>query len=189
MNYAEYLKELLRPLGVYNLDEGPFNATELESIGAELDGCSEELNTLCREMLVLSAQDEGLEAVSSLLSLHPVTVDIQRRRAALAALLRVSGDSFTLSAINDNLTGCGLNAKANETEQHGVVEVRFPEVPGIPDGFEAMSRIIEQIIPCHLQIEYVFWYITWVILESKFSTWAELEAADLTWEGLEKLVR
>lgn len=69
-----------------------------------------------------------------------------------------------------------------------MVEVRFPEVPGIPDGFEEMSKIIEQIIPCHLQIEYVYWYITWAILESKFSTWAELEAANLTWEGLEKLV-
>ena len=188
MSYAEYLKELLRPLGVYDLSEGTFSTAELESIGAELDCCSEELNTLCREMLILSAQDEGLDAVSSLLSLHPVTVDTQRRRAALAALLRISGDSFTLSAINDNLTGCGLNAKASETDQRGVVEVRFPDVPGIPDGFEGMRRIIEQIIPCHLQIEYVYWYITWAILESKFSTWAKLEAVGLTWEGLEKLV-
>ena len=188
MSYSEYLKELLRPLGVYDLSDGTFNSQELESIGAELDSCLDELDTLCREMLVLSAQDEGLDEVSSLLSLRPVTTDVARRRAALAALLRISGDSFTLSAINDNLTGCGLNAKASETDQSGVVEVRFPEVPGIPDGFEEMSKIIEQIIPCHLQIEYVYWYITWAILESKFSTWAELEAANLTWEGLEKLV-
>lgn len=188
MSYAEYLKELLRPLGIYDLSEGSFNSGELESIGTALDGCLEALNKLCQEMLVLSAQDEGLDEVSSLLSLRPVTTDPQRRRAALAALLRISGDSFTLDAINDNLAGCGLNAKASETEQSGVVEVRFPEVPGIPDGFEEMSKIIEQIIPCHLQIEYIYWYITWAILESKFSTWAELEDAGLTWEELEKLV-
>ena len=188
MSYAEYLKELLRPLGIYDLSAGTFNGEELESIGAVLDGCLDELNTLCREMFVLSAREEGLEEVSSLLSLRPVATDAARRAAALAALLRIGGDSFTLDAVNDNLAGCGLNAKASETDRTGVVEVCFPEVPGIPDGFEEMSRIIEQIIPCHLQIEYVYWYITWAMLESKFSTWAELEAVNLTWDGLEKLV-
>ncbi len=188
MSCAEYLKEFLRPLGVYNLDAGTFNAQELDSIGAALDDCMEQLDRLCREMLVLTAQEEGLDQVASLLSLRPVTTSTTRRQAALAALLRIGGDSFTIAAINDNLAGCGLNAIASETDRPDIVEVRFPEVPGIPDGFAAMSKIIEQIIPCHLQIEYVYWYITWLILESKFSSWRELEAVELTWEGLEKLV-
>lgn len=188
MSYAEYLKELLRPLGIYDLEDGTFNASELDSIGGALDDCQTELDRICREMLVLTAQDEGLDKTSSLLSLHPVTISQERRRAALAALLRISGDSFTVAALNDNLAGCGLNAVVSETDRTGVVEVRFPEVPGIPDGFEGMSKIIEQIIPCHLQVEYVYWYITWLILESRFSSWAELEAAELTWDGLETMV-
>ena len=188
MSYAGYLKELLRPLGVYNLEDGTFNAAELDGIGAALDVCMAYLEHLEREMIVSTAQDMGLDQVEALLSLHPATEDTDRRRAALAALLRIGGDSFTLTAINDNLAGCGLNAVASETDQAGVIEIRFPEVPGIPDGFEQMCKIIEEIIPCHLLIEYVFWYITWLLLEAKFSTWAELEAAELTWEGLEKLV-
>lgn len=73
---------------------------------------------------------------------------------ALAALLRIGGDSFTLAAINDNLKGCGLNAVASETGTPGEVEVCFPEVPGIPDGFAEMKAIIEDILPCHLEIRY-----------------------------------
>ena len=110
-------------------------------------------------------------------------------QAALAALLRIGGDSFTLTAINDNLKGCGLNAVASETETPGVVEVRFPDVPGIPDGFESMRAILEDILPCHLDIRYVYWYITWALMEERFATWGDIEKLGPTWEELEKMVR
>ena len=110
-------------------------------------------------------------------------------QAALAALLRIGGESFTLTAINDNLKGCGLNAVASETETPGVVEVRFPDVPGIPDGFESMRDILEDILPCHLDIRYVYWYITWALMEERFATWGDIEKLGPTWEELEKMVR
>ena len=44
------------------------------------------------------------------------------------------------------------------------------------------------ILPAHLGIEYVFWYITWEELERKISCWAEIEERQLTWEQLETLV-
>ena len=118
MSYAEELKDLLRPLGVYRLEEG-YGAGELTGVGAGLDGCGTELDRVEREMLLTTAQDTGLEAVESLLVRRPVTDSLERRRAALAALLRIGGDSFTLTAINDNLAGCGLNAVASETGTPG----------------------------------------------------------------------
>lgn len=187
MSYADYLKDLLRPLGVYELD-GTLNGAELESQGGEMDGVETYLETLHREADLTRARGKGLDAVEGLFSRQPVTRDPERRRAALAALLRVSGDSFTLSAINDNLAGCGLNAVAQESGEQ-TVAVSFPEVPGIPDGFEQMRKIIEDILPCHLEVEYVFWYVTWGLMEQKYPKWAELEAVGATWEELEKMVK
>ena len=188
MGYAEYLSELLRPLGVYDLDGGTFSPASLAAKGAALDGCAGELDRVAREMLVLTAEDTGLEAVEALLPYRPVADDLDRRRQALAALLRIGGDSFTLTAVNDNLAGCGLNALAQETGTPGYITVSFPEVPGIPDGYEQMKKIIEEIIPCHLGIEYVFWYITWAMMEERFDTWGDIENGNYTWEELEKLV-
>ena len=142
-----------------------------------------------REMLICTAEGRGLEAIEALLARKPVAASLERRRAALAALLRIGGDSFTLTAINDNLKGCGLNAVASETETPGVVEVRFPDVPGIPDGFESMRAILEDILPCHLDIRYVYWYITWALMEERFATWGDIEKLGPTWEELEKMVR
>jgi len=182
------LKELLRPLGVYRL-EGSINGGELESIGGALDGVAAMLEDLEREMLPDTAEDWGLAAIEGLLARAPVADTPQRRRAALAALLRIGGDSFTLAAINDNLKGCGLNALAHETGETGRVEVTFPDVPGIPDGFEEMRKIIEDILPCHLEVEYVYWYITWAMMEARFAVWGDVEVMGLSWGELEKLVR
>ena len=186
--YGERLKELLQPLGAYRLD-GSVNGAELEAVGAALDGCGALLEAGEREMLLTTAEGPGLEAVESLLARRPVAANTARRRAALAALLRIGGDSFTLRAINDNLAGCGLNAVARETGTAGVVEVRFPDVPGVPEGFGELRRIIEDILPAHLETRYVYWYVTWDQLEEKFSTWGELEALGASWEEIEKMVR
>ena len=185
--YGEYLKQLLYPLGVYRL-ENSFNGAELESIGGVLDGVQNLLEEVHKQADLTTAGESGLKRVESLFARQPVTNDPERLRAALAALLRVGGDSFTLSAINDNLAGCGLNAVASEGESAQTVEVRFPEVPGIPDGYEEMRKIIEDILPCHLAVEYVFWYVTWAMMEERFATWGDIEARNLTWEELEKLV-
>ncbi|BFK88322.1 DUF2313 domain-containing protein [Pseudoflavonifractor sp. DSM 107456] len=188
MSCARYLKEMLAPLRVYRL-EGTLNGAELESIGMALDGPAGALEELEREMLLTTAESWGLDQIESLLRRRPVAQTPQDRREALAALLRIGGDSFTLAAINDNLRGCGVNAVVSETDTPGTVEVRFPDVPGIPDGFDEIREILEDILPCHLLIRYVYWYITWKMLEERFSCWGEIEAMGLSWGELEKLVK
>jgi len=158
---------------------------ELAGQGTALDGCGGKLDRMAREMLLCTAEDEGLTAVETLLPHRPVTQELERRRAALAALLRIGEDSFTLKAINDNLAGCGLNARADETGVPGYVQVSFPEVPGVPDGYEEMRKIIEEILPAHLGIEYVFWYVNWAMMEERFPTWSAL-GNGYTWEDIEK---
>ena len=69
------------------------------------------------------------------------------------------------------------------------MEVWFPEVPGVPEQFERLRAIIEEILPCQLGIEYVFWYLTWAELEEKLRSWAAIEEKALSWSGLETYVR
>ncbi|MDD5937745.1 MAG: DUF2313 domain-containing protein [Clostridiales bacterium] len=187
MGYAEYLWELLKPMGPYR--KGVYTAGELDGVGAALDGVSGGLTELEREAFLDTAEDWGLERIESLLTRRPVAETAEGKRLALAALLRIGGDSFTLAAVNDNLRGCGLNAVVSETEDPGIVEVRFPDVPGIPDSFRELQQIIEDIIPCHLEVRYVYWYITWGMLENRFQNWGALEDEGYTWGALEKLVK
>lgn len=56
---------------------------------------------------------------------------------------------------------------------------------GEPPGFGELKRIIEDILPPHLDIQYHFWYLTWAELEDKFSWLAGYRGPgpDLVWSG------
>ena len=184
LGFEDYLVSLLRPLGVYDLRTGTVNRGELAAYGAQLDGAEAELDHTAREMNLTTAKDFGLERIEALLPYRPVCVTTAQRREALAALLRISGDSFTPEAINDTLRGCGINARAEETGRPGYVEVYFPNVAGIPEGFDRLRAIIEEILPSHLDITYVFWYNTWGMVAERHLTFGDAADTGLSWYGL-----
>ena len=77
-------------------------------------------------------------------------------------------------------------AVAEETAVPMTVKVSFPADRGVPENFEELRCRIEQILPCHLAVEYVFIYVTWAELELLFVNWNRLEAANLSWSALER---
>lgn len=186
MRHAQYLRELLRPLGVYDLS-APFNGGELEAQGEALDNLRVWLEEIQRESSLAEAEDWGLENVAKLFARRPVATQPRKLAAALAALLRIGGDSFTLDAINDTITGCGIPALVKERGK-GEVSVSFPGVAGEPDNFEELKKIIEDILPTHLGIEYDFWYLTWMELEANFPSWQSIEEPGYSWLELETCV-
>ena len=129
MGHAQQLRDLLAPLGVYRW-EGTFQWGELQSQGAALDQVAEELADTQQEMHLATAQGE--------------------------ALLRIGGGSFILAAMNDTLRGCGLPARVEETGDPLKLKVIFPQAAGIPAGFAQIQARVEDILPCHVQVEYQF---------------------------------
>ncbi|MCM1149906.1 MAG: DUF2313 domain-containing protein [Butyricicoccus sp.] len=185
MGYAEYLKDLLRPLRLYELDSGAGGA-ELECEGAALDTVCERLERALEEGIVASARDAGLSAYEGILPFVPSYITAEDRRRAVEALLRIDMRSFTCEDINGTVSGCGIRAHVEETGTAQTVRVSFPFNRGVPDGFDAVRERIEQILPCHLGVEYVFVRAVWREVEEWFESWQELEARCPSWDGLER---
>ena len=101
--------------------------------------------------------------------------------------MQIDGDSLTPSAIDATLRGCGIKARAIEMGGQNV-RVIFPEVAGVPPEFEQIQKIILDILPCHLGVEFYFRYLTWAECERAGYTWAEVEAAEHTWETFQLAV-
>lgn len=173
--YEGFLEELLRPLGGYSFEERSFSRGELAAAGAALDEVGTALEEAEREMILTTAEGEGLERRAALFALAPVDAGGALRRAALMALEQVGNGSFTLAALNGAVRGCGIAAEVEEMGR-GRLRVRFPGTVGIPDGFEQIRRVVLELLPCHLETEFFFRYITW----------AECEGQGFTWEMLEK---
>lgn len=71
MSYGRYLRELLAPLRLYDL-EAPFNGGELNVQGGALDGVDTWLAELRRESTLAEAESWGLERIIALLARRPV---------------------------------------------------------------------------------------------------------------------
>ena len=188
MGYSDYLRNLLRPLGVYDLSPGSLSNSELEAMGSGFDGVSRRRDYVERESALSTAEGEGLARLEALFARTPVHYSNDLRRQAVAALLRIGGDCFTLSDINNTISGCGIKALAQEKEQFGYIRIIFPEVAGIPEGFEQIRDIILDIIPCHLDVEFYFRYLTWEECESFGYTWDIIHQRAYTWYGFELAV-
>ena len=185
MNTGERLRALLAPLGVYRW-EGAFQWGELQSEGEALDGVAEALAHIRREMQLTTAQEEGLTGLCELMACRPSAEDPEQLRLALAALLRIGNGSFTLAAMNDTLRGCGIPALVEETGNPFLLTVSFPETGGVPAEFSELKRILEGILPCQVQVQYKFQYMTWKVFEARFVDWNAVEKNAGTWESFEK---
>ena len=183
--YEEYLRALLEPLRVYRFEEGGIQTAELGALGCGLDAIAAQLELTEAEALTATAKDQGLARKEALFLRRPAARTAEDRRAAIAALLQIDGDSLTPSAINLTLQGCGIKAWAEELG-NGSLRVLFPEVAGIPDGFDQIKSIVMDILPCHLDVEFYFRYLTWEECEKAGYTWTSVEAH--TWETFQLAV-
>ena len=188
MGYGEHLRTFLRPLGIYDLTPGSLSGSELDALGHGLDVLSCRMDYVERESALFTAEGEGLRRRETLFARTPVHYTTELRRQAIAALLRIGGDCFTLSDINSTISGCGIKALAQEKERFGYIRGIFPDVAGIPEGFEQIREIILDIIPCHLEVEFYFRYLTWQECEAFQYTWAVIHQREYTWHGFELAV-
>lgn len=180
MRYEDELTRLLLPLGVYSFAEGSYSLGELQALGAALDALYAHAREGHRESIVMTAEDDGLARMEALFRYRAAAQDAASRRAAIAGFLQISGDSFTAEALSRCLSACGA---ACLVEEVGVnrVKVSFPYTMGVPEGFARMKIIIEDILPCQLEIEYWFRYCTWGETEAYGLRWSDL--GKLTWHG------
>lgn len=185
--YEAYLRALLAPLGIYDLTEGSVSGAELCGLAAGLDGVSAALEAVERESLTATAEGEGLDRREALFARRPAAVTPEERRKAIAALLQIDGDSLTPAAIDQTILGCGIRARALERGE-GRLRVIFPDVGGQPPEFEQIRDIVLDILPCHLEVEFYFRYLTWQECEDAQYTWAQVEAAEHTWETFQLAV-
>ena len=178
MSHARYLKELLEPIGIYDVNAN-FNGGELEAVGQALDQVMAQLDDMQREMSLVTAESWGLRYIADALAVAPVVDDTREYAEAMARLLRIGGDSFTVSAIADTIKGCGVLAHVAEGETLGKLVVTFPNVAGIPNGFDEIKKIIVGILPAQVEVFFDFWYRFWEILETLGTTWTDAQSC--TW--------
>jgi hypothetical protein len=184
--YIRCLKQILEPLGIYDLENGA-GAVELEVIGKQMNEIFAGMEILAAEAIPLNASGFGLERYEAALPYRPSYITVADRRRAIMALLRIRNGCFTQELLQDTISGCGIEATIEESNIAQTAKISFPQYRGIPGNFEALKKRIEQIVPCHLSVEYRFIYSTWQELMSILSDWSYAGAGRHSWHDIEIL--
>jgi len=173
----DYLSEMLSYLPSYERK----SSVIIETLGAYDMGFSElehMLNISERNLFVDTAV-EALPIFEKDLGLTPQNeLDYEQRRQQIISRFRASLEQTTEETIK-NVAKAFKNGEIeiNKTDTPGVFEIKFTGF-GIPDNLEGFKRVIDIIMPAHLQIEYTFIFNTWDVVSNV--TWDQ--ASNMTWE-------
>lgn len=182
--YGAFLSDLLRPLGIYDLEAGSAAESEVYALGEVLDQLAAQLERSERESHPVTAEEHGLQMWETLFGRRGGMQTAQQRRETILSLMQIGADDLTPAAVNRTLRSCGIRAEAAE-DGEGRLLVRFPDTVGVPENFREVQSAVLDILPCHLEVEFVFRFLTWAELEAQRMTWGLLEVAGHTWDSLE----
>lgn len=151
MSVLQQMKDMLSPLGIYNLEDGSLVTQELTVYAHELEKLHEELAVMLRELFISTAQDYGIEKIEELFQRVRHDLGIGERRDRISNYMTLSNTDFSLGSIEEQLRLSGI---VTEIVQ-GTEELSFPELIASDDIAETARQlnIIEDIVPAHLDIE------------------------------------
>lgn len=104
------------------------------------------------------------------------------RREIIMAKMR--GTATTTKALIKSVAVAFSNGEVEVIEENEkyVVKIKFVGTRGVPSNLEDFKKMLSQIIPAHLVIEYVFTYMTWKEFNSYDKTWKQWEDLRLNWK-------
>lgn len=153
MAYDEYLKRTLKPLGIYDFDNG-YGADEINCEGSAMDVVYEALESLDEGRSIDTATEAQLAEYEKLLPFVPCSTTLSQRRNAIKAILGTVDRCMTQAELNRALPGCGIGAKAYETDTAQTIKIVFTDPPTDAEKLAEIKSRVEEIVPCHLAIIY-----------------------------------
>lgn len=111
---------------------------------------------------------------------------IEERRQLILSRYRGAGN-INASMIRAIVDSYVPNCEVEISLENSVVTIKFVDLKGIPANIADCEGSINEVIPCHLNLEFVYLYNTWGQIEALGKTWAYYENLNNTWEQVSTL--
>jgi hypothetical protein len=110
---------------------------------------------------------------------------LDQRRSMIKAKMRGAG-TVNIEQIK-NIARAFLNGELDVTENFAnySIDIEFTDYGGVPPNRDDLTKILREIIPAHLEINYILNYLLWSVLRNLEWTWDDIDAMDITWADLE----
>ena len=182
--YKELIKSEL-PEGMYFNSDG--NETDISVVGNQLDKIQADVDKLEKEIIVVSAEDEGLKREEESFDIgYAEGKRADLRRSVIIGRYR-SDDLSTISLIK-SISEAFTNGEVDVIEHFAdtFITIKFVGTMGVPENIEDLKEILREAVLAHVGIEYEFIFIIWDQFDAFNKKWNQWDALNLTWNELEK---
>ena len=69
--------------------------------------------------------------------------------------------------------------------RESVIDIVFVSALGVPANINDINKVLEDMVPAHIAINYVYVYISWAEFDNYNKTWNGWDAMNLSWEEFE----
>lgn len=182
MNSLETMIALLKPTGLYRLDDS-YVLCELKAEAAGLDQLFAALDALLRECFPQTAEEEGLRVYERVMRLGSIPQDTAARQNRITGALSLSGNDKTLSALQSSggIFGTDWVITENPSEESLTVSGEGFSLPY--DTAADIFTILGSLLPAHLNASFSLHVATWYTWDSMGKSFTELDAANLSFSG------
>ena len=186
MSVLEQMRDMLSPLGIYNLNEGSLVMCELRVYATQLEKLHEKLNTLIRECFISTAESYGIEMMEELFSSNRPDLTIEERKALISRYSTLNNTDFSAQSISGQLKLAG--ASDNFIQDNQNEQLSFPELAASSDIVEVARQfnIIEDIVPAHLGIDVGIKALSWDEWDSLELIFGNLDRMNLRFDLFDK---
>lgn len=169
----------------YLFEISDFNDTAL-AIDKEFDLMDKALDNIENSTLTYHNDEKGLKKLEIIYGIkNKDDENLKDRKEFLRAKMRgvgvVNADFVKSLASAYN---CG-DIDIKEIYKSYKIILKFISIYGRPSNLKKFKEIIRTFIPAHLDIEYVFSYMTWKERDNYNKQWSEWDNLNLNWEQYE----
>lgn len=183
MNALTSLRQMLLPMGLYDLSDTSVVSQELKAYAAGFALVEEILDQVEQNMFVSTASGDALARWEQLLGLPTQPeVSLPDRRETILSRLSIRPWDFTLSRLEQSVSGTGVKVSIAQNPPLGPLVISFVDTMLEYEDWDQLKEQILSFLPAHLEAEFDVGVLTWEMFDQKDLSFSQLDAEDFTWK-------
>ena len=185
MSSLNSIKQKLRPLGFYNLNDNSLINAELSAYSAALDIIESMLSEMEREYFVATAEDYGLSTRERIFGAEQDEKSTESRRNMLLYRYSINPEDFNENCIIKIIENVGVHGYIIEAPDKNTIYINCLELGDSSADKNFIKSAIEEFLPAHLECIFDFRNLQWNTIEGKNNTFDTLDSKNLTWNEID----
>ncbi len=185
MSSLNSMKQKLRPLGFYDLNDDTIISAELSAYAVVLDEINATLAEIERECFVNTAESYGLGMRERMLGPEQTNKPVDERRNQLLYRSAITANDFTKSSLERALLVAGLDGSIVEYPDQNSVHINCSGLTNGSLDKVAAQKMVEEFLPAHLECVFNFSALQWDSIDALGNTFDEMDARGLTWDEID----